>query len=196
MWSLRSRYSSEHDTYLVLTFVGETRLLALNEQEVMNGWMDGLLVGWSVDWVGGWVGAGVVGEVWVFMTSGLQETRVLVVNQEQVGWRGVTRDVGEIIRRMAVEATAVATPRFPVAVHLHPPKGCTRRSVPVGNHYARVWLWHAMAVYHMKVCMSAPGPLDYPSQELDEAVLPGFDDSAQTLWCGNTATDHLVQVGA
>lgn len=63
VWSLRSRYSSEHDTYLVLTFVGETRLLALNEQE-----------------------------------------------------------------------------------------------------------------------------------ELDEAVLPGFDDSAQTLWCGNTATDHLVQV--
>ncbi|GIL77367.1 hypothetical protein Vretimale_2808 [Volvox reticuliferus] len=31
-------------------------------------------------------------------------------------------------------------------------------------------------------------------EELDEAELPGFDGAAQTLWCGNLATDHLLQV--
>ncbi len=31
-------------------------------------------------------------------------------------------------------------------------------------------------------------------EELDEADLPGFDAAALTLWCGNTASDHLVQV--
>ena len=33
-------------------------------------------------------------------------------------------------------------------------------------------------------------------QELDEAVLPGFSGGAQTLWCGNATSDHLIQVGA
>ncbi|EFJ48849.1 UV-damaged DNA binding complex subunit 1 protein, partial [Volvox carteri f. nagariensis] len=30
-------------------------------------------------------------------------------------------------------------------------------------------------------------------EELDEAELPGFDSGSQTLWCGNMATDHLLQ---
>ncbi|KAG2483888.1 hypothetical protein HYH03_017282 [Edaphochlamys debaryana] len=36
VWSLRSRYADEHDSHLLLTFVGETRLLALNEQEELD----------------------------------------------------------------------------------------------------------------------------------------------------------------
>lgn len=31
--------------------------------------------------------------------------------------------------------------------------------------------------------------------ELDEAEIPGFESSALTLWCGNTAYDTLIQVG-
>ena len=30
---------------------------------------------------------------------------------------------------------------------------------------------------------------------LDESEIPGFDAAAQTLYCGNTIHDHLVQVG-
>ncbi|GIL63559.1 hypothetical protein Vafri_17600, partial [Volvox africanus] len=33
VWSLRSHYGDEYDKYLLLTFVGETRLLALNSEE-------------------------------------------------------------------------------------------------------------------------------------------------------------------
>ncbi len=32
--------------------------------------------------------------------------------------------------------------------------------------------------------------------ELGEVEIPGFDAEAQTLYCGNTVHDHLVQVGA
>lgn len=32
--------------------------------------------------------------------------------------------------------------------------------------------------------------------ELDEAEVSGFDAEALSLWCGNTASDHLVQVRA
>lgn len=36
MWSLRARESDAHDTYLVLSFVGETRVLAINAAEELD----------------------------------------------------------------------------------------------------------------------------------------------------------------
>lgn len=36
MWNLRRSYADEHDAQLVLTFVGETRVLAINEEEELD----------------------------------------------------------------------------------------------------------------------------------------------------------------
>lgn len=36
LWSLRAEYEHLHDSFLVLTFVGETRLLAMNEEEELE----------------------------------------------------------------------------------------------------------------------------------------------------------------
>jgi DNA damage-binding protein 1 len=32
------------------------------------------------------------------------------------------------------------------------------------------------------------------ADELDEAELPGFDSASPTLYCGNTASNHIIQV--
>ena len=36
LWSLRAEYSHDYDSFLVLTFVGETRLLAINEDDELE----------------------------------------------------------------------------------------------------------------------------------------------------------------
>ena len=36
MWSLRASSSDEHDKYLVLTFVGETRVLAISAEDELD----------------------------------------------------------------------------------------------------------------------------------------------------------------
>ncbi len=48
-------------------------------------------------------------------------------------------------------------------------------------------------------CSANPGMIcasfSLQEEELDEAELAGFESSALTLWCGNSASDHIVQVG-
>ena len=36
LWSLRAEYGHDYDSFLVLTFVGETRLLAINEDDELE----------------------------------------------------------------------------------------------------------------------------------------------------------------
>ena len=36
LWSLRAQFNHDYDSFLVLTFVGETRLLAINEDDELE----------------------------------------------------------------------------------------------------------------------------------------------------------------
>lgn len=36
LWSLKARSDHTHDSFLILTFVGETRLLAINEEDELE----------------------------------------------------------------------------------------------------------------------------------------------------------------